>query len=798
MAEIAQLQSITDSMKSSYGGIIGRTSPKIITPGKMSFGANSISEQTPILDDIRELQQQQLKQSLLTNSFLAKSFKLELDKVRRDKDQGDELKKELAKMTGAGAAAGTLGMNVAGKGGEGGGLGLADLAGTALAVGGASSVAKTLVGGKGKGTDKTGKKTGKLSKGKNFVKGLARNKFVKGGGLLTALLSVAGIAAEFSDIDAAKASGDEQKIYDEKRDVAEVAGSGAGALGGMASGALAGAAIGSVVPVIGTAIGGFVGGILGSMGGAYLGEKAGGGLFDLFADDPKEKEAKKAYEESVASRVSIKKSELKGRGFNHRGVNTYWFGKGKDGKWYVYATQRSKKALGVVSDNDVIDFLEGRINKIPNGEKEEKDFQSAVKSNVPETDVLEQSTATYDMTGKDGLRLTSGLTASLTNLATDKKDYTDQAKSDFDNYVAGKSTGEKAITRRNIEGAKTKEEFEKLLKPGEYLRKGDVFDGESAYVAVSGKDIVSSGDEQEEEVYKAAYDIARNRIDNYLKISEKNGFYDSKNKKFKYDFEEDNFREFINQMKSDLSRKLVNVSRDDRETYNRLDAVANKAVRIALSDATGKSKRPSNVEKSLQDSELMSPDDLLNQDIDADNKNKESMMSKVKNFFGFGKKDKKESSSKSSIKNNIDRQLAEQYRMATGNEADPEQIAKMKANLSEDGGLKGGFAQGRFLTESEYSAYKGMIGSGDDAMMNSMKPEVRNYLKKVSPMSSDKIQPNDTPKRELEDFDGPTGNVTVVNNSPVNSNTTSSNTTNNTAALDTVQDPYKDRRHLDL
>ena len=42
MAEIAQLQSITDSMKSSYGGIIGRTSPQIITPGKMSFGANSI------------------------------------------------------------------------------------------------------------------------------------------------------------------------------------------------------------------------------------------------------------------------------------------------------------------------------------------------------------------------------------------------------------------------------------------------------------------------------------------------------------------------------------------------------------------------------------------------------------------------------------------------------------------------------------------------------------------------------------------------------------------------------------
>jgi len=59
-------------------------------------------------------------------------------------------------------------------------------------------------------------------------------------------------------------------------------GRGAGAIAGGAlgtwGGAAAGAAIGSVIPVVGTAIGGLIGGILGSFGGSWLGSKGGEAL----------------------------------------------------------------------------------------------------------------------------------------------------------------------------------------------------------------------------------------------------------------------------------------------------------------------------------------------------------------------------------------------------------------------------------------------------------------------------------------------------------------------------------------
>jgi len=414
MAEIAQLQQITNSMASSYGGVTGRGSMKNITPGAnvMSASEVAIDEQTSVLEDVRELQQQQLQQAFLTNSFLAKSFQLEMDKVRRAREQGTEMKKELSKMTGAGAVAGSLGMagSVTGdETGGGGGSGLIDLATTGVAVGGGvaatKAVAGAVTGSKSKVNDtdakkldkevkevKDAKKSGNRKSFFSKVKKLAGNKYIKGTGVAGALLSIISIGSEITDVSAARATGDEELIREEERDVAEAVGGAAGAAGG----AVAGAAIGSVIPVVGTFVGGLVGGAVGYFGGDLI----GGGLFDVFKDgSDKKKQREEEFQAAAAKRIPIKKSALAGRGFNHKKVETYWFGKAPNGNWLVYKDQYARSPMGYVEDPELIDFLEGRISELPNLAEQIKADKEVMESNsVVPADPLEGSTQTTDLT----------------------------------------------------------------------------------------------------------------------------------------------------------------------------------------------------------------------------------------------------------------------------------------------------------------------------------------------------------------------------------------------------------------
>lgn len=144
------------------------------------------------------------------------------------------------------------------------------IAGTVTAIGllfGASVVKTALAnaltnriagGGYGSGGG-SGGGSGEGGKGKRF----RIPKFLKGAGVLTALLG----AAELASIRTDDTLTDDEKTQQTSESL--------GGTGGALTGAAAGALAGSFVPIVGTGIGGLIGGTLGYFGGSYAGGEIG-------------------------------------------------------------------------------------------------------------------------------------------------------------------------------------------------------------------------------------------------------------------------------------------------------------------------------------------------------------------------------------------------------------------------------------------------------------------------------------------------------------------------------------------
>lgn len=95
---------------------------------------------------------------------------------------------------------------------------------------------------------------------------------IKGAGIIGTVIGAGMLASDWSDINAAQASGDISEMEAVKEKGGAIGGIAGGALGGAAMGAL----VGSVVPVVGTAIGGIIGGAIGAMAGSKAGSTIAG------------------------------------------------------------------------------------------------------------------------------------------------------------------------------------------------------------------------------------------------------------------------------------------------------------------------------------------------------------------------------------------------------------------------------------------------------------------------------------------------------------------------------------------
>ncbi len=111
---------------------------------------------------------------------------------------------------------------------------------------------------------KTGGKTG----------GFNPKNLVRGTGLFGAVLGVANLASDLSDISEDEKSGNLTAAQAKEARGGAIGGA-AGGAGGAWAGAAAGAALGSVVPIIGTAVGGLLGGAIGYFVGKKSGEVVG-------------------------------------------------------------------------------------------------------------------------------------------------------------------------------------------------------------------------------------------------------------------------------------------------------------------------------------------------------------------------------------------------------------------------------------------------------------------------------------------------------------------------------------------
>ena len=211
---------------------------------------------------------------------------------------------------------------------------------------------------------------------------------------------------------------------------------------------------------------------------------------------------------------------------------------------------------------------------------------------------------------------------------------------------------------------------------------------------------------------------------------------------------------------------------------------------------TSSSKTPSGKEKKSQENEMMSPDDLLNQDIDADNKNKNVSMS--------GKLKSKSDATERFVKDfNENEKEINQFQSATGMVIDP------KATI-----LNYQKGAGEMIFEDRASKMTSWVNPKDfktklaDLIANNkeipykpnIKPKIDEYGQPLptdtsTDTSTGKIL---TPKRKsnIPSLDKDTGKgQTSVVNSPVNSNTVVNNNqpTINYTKMDTGVDSYTEK-----
>lgn len=420
MAEIIQFQEVAQSMR-----------PRYSVPSKALSSGNNLDlekreiSQTNSLTEIKDVTKDSNKTLKGIQNVMLQSLNLEKDNIRRQKEQQAELTKELKKVGGGSGGFGGTG----GAGGTGGGDDGGLPGGSALLAGlGLGSVAKSLTGfskgsiGKGvqgffgvKGnyarTGVGGAKMGAKGFGKLALKNtlsMAKGK----AGLLSAILAVPSVIMSLKDVEESKARDDIEGVAEAKDEIAGTV----GGTGGALAGAAAGAAIGSVVPVIGTAIGGIVGGILGGMGGDKLGK--------FFFTSAEEKAVK------YKNRKELDQSVLKGR---YAVWGKAYFEKADNGNWKVYRKKDSWFG-SVVADPDLIAFLEGKIDELPDYAKQQEDGKKDIKlaeDEMKKTAASINANSAYDLTDPDTMMNQNTPEAGFDNTKMAGKSFTEKVKSVF-------------------------------------------------------------------------------------------------------------------------------------------------------------------------------------------------------------------------------------------------------------------------------------------------------------------------------------------------------------------------------